>query len=85
MGKICLACFKIGTLLETMTIITNAQKQGLSLEQYVMSMVHKDTLGDMLLAEFLDSLPMPKNSTMDLLYNRSYAMSGFKYLLDTKS
>ena len=41
-------------------IVNNAQKQGLSVEQYVMSIVHKDTLGDMLLSDFLDTLPAPK-------------------------
>lgn len=45
---------------EAIFIVNNAQKQGLSIEQYVMSVVHKDTLGDMLLSDFLDTLPSPK-------------------------
>lgn len=45
---------------EAIVIVNNAQKQGLTIEQYVMSIVHKDTLGDMLLSDFLDTLPSPK-------------------------
>lgn len=45
---------------EAIVIVNNAQKQGLSIEQYVMSVVHKDTLGDMLLSDFLESLPLPQ-------------------------
>lgn len=45
---------------QTIAIVNNAQKQGLTIEQYIITMMHKDTLGDMLLSDFLETLPPPK-------------------------